>query len=73
MPSGSVPMNTARSTDPQLVVGRGAWPASVMFTAGALHELIAHLLWCKARAQAILYSLDRIEAHEKMVLQYFQD
>jgi len=32
-------------------------------------RLIAHLLCCKARAQAILYSLDRIEAHEKMVLQ----
>jgi hypothetical protein len=39
----------------------------------SLRRLIAHLLWCKARAQGILYSLDRIEAHEKMVLQYFQD
>jgi hypothetical protein len=36
-------------------------------------QLIAHLQWCKARAQAILYSLDRIDAHEKMVEQYFQD
>jgi hypothetical protein len=37
------------------------------------NQLIAHLAWCKARAQAILYSLDRIEAHEKMVQQYFQE
>jgi hypothetical protein len=36
-------------------------------------QLIAHLDWCKARAQAILYSQDRIEAHKKMVEQYFQD
>jgi hypothetical protein len=35
--------------------------------------LIAHLQWCKARAQAILYSSDRILAHEKMVDQYFQE
>lgn len=36
-------------------------------------QLIAHLDWCKSRAQAILYSEDRIEAHKKMVEQYFQD
>jgi hypothetical protein len=36
-------------------------------------QLIAHLHWCKARSQAILYSMDRIEAHEKMVEQYFQE
>jgi hypothetical protein len=36
-------------------------------------HLTAHLDWCKARPQAILYSLDRIEAHQKMVEQYFQD
>lgn len=36
-------------------------------------RLLAHLAWCNARAQAILYSEDRIEAHRKMVEQYFQD
>ena len=42
-------------------------------TTAESHHLIAHLAWCKARAQAILYSEDRIEAHKKMVEQYFQD
>lgn len=36
-------------------------------------QLTAHFMWCKARAQAIAYSLDRIETHEKMVEQYFQE
>ena len=36
-------------------------------------QLTAHFEWCKARAQAILYSEDRIEAHMKMVEQYFQE
>ena len=34
-------------------------------------ELMAHFGWCQERAQAILYSQDRIEAHKKMVEQYF--
>jgi hypothetical protein len=36
-------------------------------------RLITHLTWCRARAQAILYAEDRIDAHKKMVEQYFQD
>jgi hypothetical protein len=43
-------------------------------TWNALREqLNAHFKWCKERAQAIGYSLDRIETHEKMVEQYFQE
>jgi len=36
-----------------------------------LRELRNHYQWCKQRAQAIEYEEDRIEAHEKMVNQYF--
>jgi hypothetical protein len=36
-------------------------------------QLIAHFEWCNARAQAILYSQDRIEGRMKMVDQYFQE
>jgi hypothetical protein len=36
-------------------------------------HLLQHLDWCKARAQAILYNADRIEAHRKMVEQYFEE
>ena len=35
--------------------------------------LPAHLQWCEERAEAILYLPDRIEAHKKMVEQYFED
>jgi hypothetical protein len=36
-------------------------------------HLLQHFEWCKARAQAILYASDRIEAHKKMVEQYFEE
>lgn len=36
-------------------------------------QLMAHFDWCNARAQAIAYSPDRIEAHRRMVEQYFQE
>jgi hypothetical protein len=34
--------------------------------------LPSHLQWCEKRAQAILYDPNRIEAHKKMVDQYFE-
>jgi hypothetical protein len=36
-------------------------------------KLKDHFVWCKERAQAIGYPVDRIEAHRLMVEQYFQD
>jgi hypothetical protein len=35
--------------------------------------LTEHLAWCRKRAQAIMYSADRIDAHHEMVNQYFAD
>jgi hypothetical protein len=36
-------------------------------------KLKEHFHWCTERAQAIGYSMDRIQAHSLMVEQYFQD
>ena len=45
---------------------KGTWA----HLAGKLKD---HFVWCKERAQAIGYPVDRIEAHRLMVEQYVQD
>jgi hypothetical protein len=50
------------------------WKSDGVNTWDALKEpLLAHLGWCKARALGILYPIDRIEVHEMMVKQYFEE